>query len=252
MIKNERLDQIISILKDEKYSSADRLAKQLFVSTVTIRRDLKKLEQDGFVNICYGGVSLVQDTNRDVPLEIRENFNNTIKSQLAKRAAALITNGSTVFLDASSTVSYILNFLKPEQNITIITNGIKAISLAASKHIKAYCTGGKLINNSMAFAGAIAVRNIENMHADNMFFSSQGLGIDGNITDYSEAETELRRAMMAHSDKKYFICDNSKIGKAFLFKVCHTSELDRIICDCPLPFAQNDDESKNDEMKVVD
>lgn len=244
MIKNERLDQILSILKDEKYSSADRLAKKLFVSTVTVRRDLKKLEQDGFVNICYGGVSLAQDTNRDVPLEIRENFNNTIKSQLAKEAAGLIANGSTVFLDASSTVSYILDYLRPEQNITVITNGMKVLSCAAAKHIKAYCVGGRLINNSMAFTGAVAVRNVADMHADYMFFSSQGLSTDGNITDYSEGETELRRAMMAHSSKKYFVCDNSKLGKVFLFKVCHTSELDGVICDCPLPFSQEPDEQK--------
>ena len=58
MIKNERFDSIMEILKREKYSTPDKLSKMLYVSPVTIRRDLKKLESDGLVSTCYGGVSL--------------------------------------------------------------------------------------------------------------------------------------------------------------------------------------------------
>ena len=97
MIKNERFDSIMEILRREKYSTPNDLAKKLYVSAVTIRRDLKKLENDGLVTTCYGGVSIVSHDNRDVPLAIRENFNETIKMTLAKQAAGYITQGSTVF-----------------------------------------------------------------------------------------------------------------------------------------------------------
>ena len=71
------------------------------------------------------------------------------------------------------------------------------------------------------------------MHADFMFFSSQGLTADGNITDFSEAETQVRQAMLAHASKRYFLCDSSKIGKKYLFHVCNTDELDDVFCDQP-------------------
>ena len=231
MIKNERFDSIMEILKREKYSTPDKLSKMLYVSPVTIRRDLKKFESDGLVSTCYGGVSIVTHDNRDVPLCVRENFNENIKLSLAKRAAKLITNGSTVFLDASSTVSFIANFLEPEQDITVITNGIKALTTLSQRHIKAYCTGGKLIDNSLAFTGAIALKTVKGMNADFMFFSSQGLGFDGKITDFSESETELRCAMLERARQKYFLCDNSKLGKTYLFEVCCADELDGVICD---------------------
>ena len=234
MIKNERLDSIMEILKHDKYSTPNELAKKLYVSAVTIRRDLKKLENDGLVSTCYGGVSVMTHSNRDVPLAIRENFNENIKMSLAKNAAKLITNGSTVFLDASSTASFVANFIEPEQDITVITNGIKALTILSQKHIKAYCTGGKLINNSLAFTGAIALKTIKSMYADFMFFSSQGLNLNGKITDFSESETELRIAMLEHSEQKYFMCDNSKIGKTFLFEVCDTDSLSGVICDTEL------------------
>ena len=109
MIKNERLDNIIKILEKENYSSVNHLAGLLYVAPVTIRRDLKILERNGLVNICYGGVSLVTtDSNRDTPWVMRKHFNDTIKMQLAKKAAALIPDKSIVFLDASSTASYIM------------------------------------------------------------------------------------------------------------------------------------------------
>ena len=231
MIKNERFDTIMEILKQEKYSTPSDLAKRLYVSPVTIRRDLKKLESDGLVSTCYGGVSIVSHDNRDVPLAVRENFNENIKLSVAKKAAALITNGSTVFIDASSTASLVANFIEPEQNITVITNGIKALTILSQRHIRAYCTGGRLINNSLAFTGAIALRTIGGMHADFMFFSSQGLSRNGKITDFSESETELRMAMLEHSTHRYFLCDNSKIGKTFLFNVCDADDIDGVICD---------------------
>lgn len=231
MIKNERFDSIMEILRREKYSTPNALAKKLYVSAVTIRRDLKKLENDGLVTTCYGGVSIVSHDNRDVPLAIRENFNENIKMTLAKQAAGYITHGSTVFLDASSTASLIAHFIEPEQDITVVTNGLKALNILSERHIKAYCTGGRLVDNSLAFTGSIALKTVKSMNADFLFFSSQGLSSDGCITDFSDAETQLRQAMLERAAHKYFLCDNSKIGKTFLFEVCHTEDLDGVICD---------------------
>lgn len=236
MIKNERFDKILQILEIEKYSTIENLAKLLYVAPVTVRRDLKKLEQDGLVSTCYGGVSIVHDPSKETPWVVRKNHNNMIKKQIAKKAASLIPNGATVLFDASSTVSYIVEQLRPEQNITIITNGIQALSLASQNHIKTYCTGGMVVDNSLALSGSIAIKTINSIHADLMFFSSNGISSEGQITDQSESETELRQVMLANSDKHYFVCDSSKLNKSFLFHVCHASELDAVICDIPISF----------------
>ena len=77
---------------------------------------------------------------------------------------------------------------------------------------------------------------ISTMHADFMFFSSQGITTDGNISDFSEAETQLRQVMMSRADKCYFLCDNSKIGKQFLFQVCNIADIDGVFCDKIIEF----------------
>lgn len=236
MIKNERLDKIIKILEERKHCTVNFLANKLYVTPITIRRDIKILEEKGLVNKCYGGVSLIMHTNREVPLAVRETYNSDIKATIASNAAKLITNGSIVFLDASSTAAHIVDFLTPEQGVTVITNSIKTLTQLAQKHITAYGTGGKLLHNSLAFAGAKAESMVSTMHADFIFFSSQGITLDGNISDFSEAETKLRQVMMSRADKCYFLCDSSKIGKEFLFQVCNIADIDSVFCDKKIEF----------------
>lgn len=236
MIKNERLDKIIEILEKEKHCTINFLANRLYVTPITIRRDIAILAEQGRVSKCYGGVSIVTHSNREVPLAVRETYNSDIKTAIAASAAKLITRGSTIFLDASSTAAHIVDFLSPEQGLTVITNSIKTLTQLAERQITAYGTVGKLLRNSLAFAGAKAETTVSTMHADFMFFSSQGITLDGNITDFSEAETQLRQVMMRRADKCYFLCDSSKVGKTFLFQVCNISELDGMFCDKKLEF----------------
>ena len=133
MLKNERLDKILEILKEKKHCSVNYLAGLLYVTPITIRRDVKILENMGLVSKCYGGVSIITHSNREVPLVVREAYNNDVKTMIAKKASMLITKGSTVFLDASSTAAHIAAFLTPEQGVTVITNSIKTLSILAER-----------------------------------------------------------------------------------------------------------------------
>ena len=156
---------------------------------------------------------------------------SSVKDKIARQAAALIPEGSTVFLDGSSTVLRIVNYLREEQNVTVITNSLRAATLLCEKRIKTYCTGGLFVPEALVCVGNYSKNMLESMTADLMFFSSQGLSADGRICDFSENETHQRRLMLDHARKRYFLCDSSKLGKSFLFTVCHVSELDGVLCD---------------------
>lgn len=233
---NERLMKILEILEREKYCTTDYLANTLYVVPATIRRDLKKLEQQGLVTRNYGGVSIISHNNRNVPYVVRQNSNNSVKVNLAKEAIKLIPDGSTIFLDASTTVSCIAELLSPKQNVTVITSSIKVASILSQKNIKTYCTGGRLINSSHSMVGTLAANSIASLSADIFFFSSQGIELNGNITDFSESETQVRRSMIARAKKSYFVGDSSKLGKTFLFSVCNVKDITGFICDKDIEF----------------
>lgn len=235
MIKTERQQRILDAINEKKFCRVSQLAKELYVSPVTVRRDITELERAGLVKRCHGGVSVYSHFNREVPLEVRENSNTPVKSELGKRAAALIRTGDTVFLDASSTALHIIDHITAE-NVTVITNSLAALDKLRDRHIRAYCTGGLMLENSMALAGALAERTVEEMYADIMFFSTQGIDENGDITDFSETETALRKKMLAHAARRVYMFDSSKLNKKFLFGVCNIKDVDEYITDADIEF----------------
>ena len=136
-----------------------------------------------------------------------------------------------MFLDASSTVAHIADYISPELELTIITNSVYVLEKLRGKKIRCHLTGGMLVENSHALVGKIAEETVRSLYADICFFSSQGITEDGIITDYSEEETRLRKEMLTHSAKSVFLYDHSKMGKRSLFRLCHTDQLYKIITD---------------------
>lgn len=231
MIKAERMEEILKILRLKKHATVDYLSQHVYVSTVTIRRDLKEMEGLGLVRRSYGGVSLLEHENKIVPLYLRERDRWAEKGIIAKQAVALITQGDTVFMDASSTVLRMVDYMPENMKITVITNSIKVVTALCEKGITVYCTGGLLLNQSIACIGSYTNSMIESVNADLMFFSAQGLSSNGNITDFSEKETNLRQLMLGHARRSFFLCDSSKLGKSLLFTVCHVNKIERVICN---------------------
>lgn len=231
MLKKERQDQIFEILKSRKYCTADFLSKQLFVAPITIRRDLAEMESAGLLTRCYGGATVPDYENREIPFEIRNKKHFSIKEKLAKRASEYICNGDVIFLDASSTVSHITEYLTTEQNLTVITNSTFVAERLKEKHIRCYLTGGITVENSHALVGSIAERTLSELYANICFFSAQGIDSEGVISDQSESETSLRKLMIKNSKKQYFLFDGSKYNKRFAFQTCAAQDISNIITD---------------------
>lgn len=231
MLKKERQNNILDIIKSRKYCTVQFLAKQLFVAPITIRRDLNEMEFAGLITRCYGGATIPDYENREVPFEIRNRNHFSVKEKLAKKAAKQISNGDVIFLDASSTVSHITEHLTAEQNITVITNSILIFEKLKGKHICCYLTGGMPVENSYALVGSIAQQTLSGLYANICFFSAQGIDENGVISDQSELESSLRKLMIGHARKTYFLFDGSKYGKRFAFKICTAEDLTGIITD---------------------
>ena len=233
MLKQERHDTILNILKERKYCTVRFLAQRLFVAPITVRRDLAEMESAGLVTRCYGGAAIPSYENREVPFEIRNRSNASAKEALAKQAVAHIHAGDVVFLDASSTVSHIPDSLTPEQSLTVITNSMLVAEKLQKKRIRVFLTGGTPVENSNALVGSLAEQAIAGLYANICFFSSQGVDAAGNITDQSELETSLRRLMIKNSQKQVFLFDSSKYGKRFAFRVGNLKDMTAVITDQP-------------------
>ncbi len=231
MLKKERQDSILEIIKSRKYCTVNFLSKQLFVAPITIRRDLFEMEQSGLVTRCYGGATIPDYENREVPFEMRSKSNFASKENIAKQAAKLIRAGDVVFLDASSTASRIVDFISTEQNLTVVTNSTLVAEKLKQKHIRCYLTGGAPVENSYALVGSVAEKAAGDFYANVCFFSAQGIDENGVISDQSEAESSLRRIMIKNSKRRYFLFDSSKYSKRFAFKICSVQDINGVVTD---------------------
>ncbi len=225
----ERQAQILEILEQRKSISVTKLAELLYVSQPTVRRDLASLAQQGKVQRTHGGVVLRKASDAEIPLMFREDQNNAAKKAIAQKAEKLIRDGDVIFMDASSTVSYLIPHLKKFRDLIVITNSPKTSIRLGEQQIKNYCTGGQLLMHSIAYVGSEAEKFIAGINADVFFFSSRGYTEDGLITDSSEQEVAVKKAMLQNADRSYYLCDSSKRGQKYAFNICTTKDISAII-----------------------
>ena len=231
MYKCEREGEILALLNETEYATVEYLSKKMNISASSIRRDLKNLEDRGLVQRSYGGVKLSKSNGKHIPFSLRSQENSVEKKQIAKAAMSLINPNDVIFLDASSTVMYLIKYLENFENLTVITNGIQTAQELQSLSHRIYCTGGMMLHQSSAYVGQHAENFIRQFNADLFFFSSQGLSEDGRITDDSEEETHVRKVMLEQSRKKIFLCDHSKVGPVYCHNLCRLEQVDDYITD---------------------
>lgn len=229
MLKEERYDKILNILDEKDYITSQELAKMLYVSMPTIRRDLAYLESKKQLVRSHGGAKRTNTEHIVAPLDFRKNVNHAEKRQISKAASELIEDGSIVFIDASTTAMNMSDFLSEKQNLTIITNGIPLLIALTKKGIKTFSTGGELQENSLAYAGTLSEEFIKKFNIDICFFSSHGVTQSGMIVDTSLPETQLRKTVIEQSQKKVFLCDSTKFDSKAPYNLMPLEKADFII-----------------------
>ena len=230
MLAVERRNKIEQLINEHGSVQVVELAKLFDVTTETIRGDLLKLEHQGILERSYGGATLAGN-DMDPAISERGNINLEEKIRIAKSAVSLIRTGEIIFLDSSTTSWHLSRQLKHIERLTVITNAQKVVNeLTDCENIQVICTGG---------SGERTIR--ENYHVDKAFLSCRGVTIESGIVDSSEAEAEIKRAMVENSSYSVFMCDHSKFTKTGFAKVTDFSKIKCLVTDGEL----------DDEWKTV-
>lgn len=230
-MSKDREKQILEILLKQKKVSVKELADFLFISEPSVRRDLASLEKQNLIKRIHGGAMLEETmlSKNKIPFLIREYEQSSAKVLIAQKAIDLINDNDVIFMDASTSCYYLIPFLSSKRNITVVTNGVKALTKLAEYDINTISTGGTLINSCLALVGEEAYKTIETFNADIAFFSCRGISDDGYLTDIAPEENNIRKQMMKNSKKSYLLCASEKFGKKYFHNLCHKDELNGII-----------------------
>ena len=226
MLSLERQEEILEILNKNKSATVDYLAKALYVSGATIRRDLKEMEKQGMIVRSHGGAMPFKSSSVETSFLVREQKDTTAKRKIASLAVRLIKNGDSIFVDSSSTTSYVMELLKDFTNLTVTTTGIRnATILSSTDNVKIYIAGGLVSNHSNSISGTDTMDYISRIHADIAILSCTGISLETGVNDASIEQAKLKQRMRKNSTKVAILADSTKFGKTFM---CHDFDFDEI------------------------
>lgn len=249
----ERRNSIEQIINENGSVLVTDLARQFDVTAETIRNDLLKLEKQGVLIRTYGGATLVENNSTDMTITERDTVNYEEKQRIGKRAAQMIRNGETIFLDASTSAWHLARNIKDKSGITVITNASKIVSeLAECDGIRVICTGGELTPRNMSYIGRIAENTIkENYFANKCFFSCKGVSLLHGLADSSEGEAEVKKAMIKNSESVIFLCDHNKLGRLGVPTIAGLDSVDCFITDVKLSEEWNEELERYDVSLIT-
>ena len=244
MILKARQDKILSLLKEYQYCKYSFLAQQLFVSTATVRRDTKDLENRGLVKLVLNGVSSVNQP-KDLAADYSVTVNLEQKRQLSRYARSIIQNGMSLFIDSSSTCLVFMREIANIDNLYIVTNGLMEAN-ECFKHPNWHVSliGGEINKTLKNIGGPKGIQDIGNYHADLAIFSCRGL-IEQGASDANENEAFLKRAFVSNADESLLLVDSTKIDKHNLYLGAKMDQLNYIATDLPLPSSLAKEAVKN-------
>ncbi|MGL4735824.1 MAG: DeoR/GlpR family DNA-binding transcription regulator [Cellulosilyticaceae bacterium] len=228
---NERQQKIMEILEVKKSIPIHYLCDTLLYSRSTIRRDLIELEEMGLIRREKGLVNLKVGRTKERSFKLRKLENVEKKYNLCAVAKDFITEGMSLFLDASSTVLQIVPLLKEYDDLTVVTNGIEvAYELIQMPNIELFIVGGYVREGTSAIVGETALDYISQFHLDLCIFSCNGLDEEG-VYEPSMQQAVTKRQMIDHAELRILLCDGSKLEKKFKYKLMDYKDVDYIISD---------------------
>lgn len=238
MIPSERIEHILNFLNTKNFASTTELAKKMYVSEPTIRRDLIELEKQRLVIRTHGGATLAKETSFENSYLMRENKNIDKKNNLTELAATFINDGYTIFLDSSSTVNTIIPYISCFKDITVITNGLKnAMDLSEYPRINTIIIGGTIFQNSTSVIGGKALNFVSDYNVDICLVSCRGADKYG-IYEANEPQALIKQKMLANSKKRILLIDSSKVNNKYFHFLANYSMFDYIITDDVEIFSQ--------------
>jgi len=212
MLASERRRRILERVAERQSIETQALSDELEVSVMTIRRDIKRLEQDGFLRQTYGGATAHLTKSVELAFNSRALQFSAQKRLIGTSAATLIEPGQTLFLGEGTTTAQFAQFLPPHPRLLVVTASLSHASLLCSRNIPVIVVGGKLHADELAMTGPLAEATVNRFFADVCVLGAAGVDPAVGVTELDYEVAALHRLMMERSRCVMVLADHSKLG----------------------------------------
>ena len=237
-MKKERIEEIAEILDKRGKMTLEQLEKAFpNVSQMTLRRDLYQLEEDERIIRIRGGAMSVKEVQKvsGEAYTKKTTMNTDAKIVIAQKAATLVDENISFFLDGGTTAMYFSKEI-PDINCNVFTNGIAvAMELAQKKNINITVVGGQLMKDNLSTASPVAKEYFASTNFELAIVSATAFTPENGFSCNSQIESDLLRQVFQKARHVYMMLDSSKIGKINPYTFAHIEDIDVLITDDNFP-----------------
>lgn len=216
----QRMEKIKKVMLENKTIDILALCSMLNVSDVTVRKDLDKLEREGFLIKTHGGAILASD-------QIQEETENTdienydLKEKIAELAMTVVEEGDVIFLGPGSTCYVFSKKLKNIKNLTVVTNNINALHELTPYIRNVFLVGGEITyyNGMLYSSGTKALNYIDGIFVNKAFFSVDGIDLMAGFTINEQSRLDVLHRIPSISKRIIVLADYTKFNKIGLYQI---------------------------------
>ncbi len=233
MALTERQNEILRRLKESKRAGVTELARDLFVSEATIRRDLAEMKSMGLIERSHGG-ALLPENAEEISIFFRMEKNANEKERAATKSLPHIPPFKSVFIDSSSTALALAERIDLSFK-TVVTNNLQtAIQLSKKPNINLILLGGSVHFNTISATGSWTARQLADFSFDLMISSCAAI-IDSGVFERSLEQKEIKRVAFERCKKRVLLIDHTKFDAHGTYRLASLSEYDLIVADSTPP-----------------
>jgi DeoR family L-fucose operon activator len=231
MLAIDRQRRILELLHAAGTLRTIETSIELGVTNETVRKDFEILEKRGELIRIHGGAGRPERIREDLPFTERQAVRREEKQSIARLAASRIQANETIFLDASSTVLTLTEFL-PDLPLTILTNALSVFTALSDRpNIDLICTGGLFDPKSRSFIGLTAEKSLQRYNIHRMFFSGNGLHLERGASENNARQAAFKERVVENAEDVVFLADHSKLGQKAAFFFADVENLSCLITD---------------------
>jgi DeoR/GlpR family transcriptional regulator of sugar metabolism len=237
----ERQEHIVRLVEEHGRVRVSDLATRFEVSAVTIRKDLLGLESESRLIRTHGGAIAIDRSRPELAFEIRERLQWDEKVLIGAAAAALVHDGESIVMDASTTALSVARQLKARggwSQLTVITNGLRiAEELAGHPGIIVLMLGGRVRWEALSVVGQLGDGLFSRINVQKAFLGAAGFTPDSGLADATDEEAQIKRSMVAAAREVIAIVDHTKWERVAFATFCPTDRIDVVLTDQAAPDA---------------
>ncbi|MCF0106197.1 MAG: DeoR/GlpR transcriptional regulator [Holdemanella sp.] len=210
-MRNNNYLSILNACQNRGKVSVDELVDILDLSPATIRREIKRLAEDGLVERYHGGIKISQD-NQPLPFKQRVDLYKEEKCKIAKKAASFVKDNSIVLIDTGTTVAYIVDYLTAK-NLLVFTNGIEIIKPLVKKKYHVNVPPGQIVQVSSTYIDFVQnLDYLDNFTFDVAFIGTNSIHPSLAFASQTASHAAILRKMVSRAKKTYILADHTKFG----------------------------------------